>query len=170
MDVAKINELQDHFDGRGRLKQVADAIKCFTKNASVFYSYIDGWGNKKYLNIPIEPSDLLPLIQKYIDSIDKDIIALTSLRAAVFNYADLEYLVLDYKNRYPETATSYETIISRLTEAYKARLGNEEDLKRPQSYHVEVCSDWQDKIYMFTFREVDDNGVLIFTFDDIYKL
>ncbi len=170
MDVAKINELQDHFDGRGRLKQVADAIKCFTKNASIFYSYIDGWGKKRYLNIPIEPSDLLPILQKNIDAIDRDIIALTSLRAAVFNYADLEYLVLDYKRRYPETATSYETIIFRLTEAYKARLGNEEDLKRPQSYHVEVCSDWQDKIYMFTFREVDSNGVLIFTFDDIYKL
>lgn len=174
MDVAKINELQDHFDGRGRLKQVANAIKCFTKNASVFYSYIDGWGNKKCVNIPIEPSDLLPLIQRYIDSIDKDIIALTSpqpIKVLVNNYANLEYCILDYQNRYPKTATSYETITSRLSEIYNARLadGDMEELYRSQSYHIEVCSDWQDKIYMFSLLGVE-NDTAVFQFDDIYKL
>ncbi len=173
MDVAKINELQDHFDGRGRLKQVANAIKCFTKNASVFYSYIDGWGNKKCINIPIEPSDLLPLLQRYIDGIDKDIIALTTptIKVLVNNYADLEYSILDYQNRYPKTATSYETIASRLKEIYLARVegSDQDDLMRPQSYHIEVCSDWQDKIYMFSLVGVEGDTA-VFRFDDIYKL
>lgn len=69
MDKALIAELQDHFDGRGKLKKVANAIKCYTKDTSIFFSYVDGWGKKQYINIPIEPSEILPILEKYINCI-----------------------------------------------------------------------------------------------------
>lgn len=173
MDVAKINELQGHFDGRGRLKQVVDVIKCYTNTSSIFFSYTDGWGKKKYLNIPIEPFDLLPILQKYIDNIDKDIVKLTSMpvRVLIVNFAVLDPLIKDYQNRYPYTFTSYDAIVSRLAEIYAARMAdNGNDVSNPMSYHIEVCSDWQDKIYMFSFLGMDKTGTAKFQFDDIYKL
>lgn len=173
MDVAKINELQDHFDGRGRLKQVVDAIKCYTNTSSIFLSYTDGWGKKKYLNIPIEPFDLLPILQKYIDNIDKDIVKLTStpVRVLIVNSAVLDPLIKDYQSRYPSTFTSYDTIVYRLAEIYAARMAdNGNGVSNPMSYHIEVCSDWQDKIYMFSFLGMDKTGTAKFQFDDIYKL
>lgn len=173
MDIQKINELQDHFEGRGRLKQVVNAIKCYTKNASIFYSYTDGWGNKKYLNVPIEPTDLIPILQKYIDSIDKDIIASTSApdRVLVDNSSDLDQCIKDYQSRYPSTFTSYDTIASRLAETFASRMADHGNgVSDPQSYHVEVCSDWQDKIYVFSFLGIDKRGVAKFHFDDIFKL
>lgn len=173
MDLAKINELQDHFDGRGRLRQVVDAIKCYTKNASVFYTYVDGWNNKKYINIPIEPSDLLPILQKYIDSIDKDIIAMTAMpvRVLIDNSSDLDKYVEDYERRYPSTFTSWNKLSKCLTETYIARIADHGNgVSDPQSYHVEVCSDWQDKLYIFSFLGVDNTGTAHFHFDDICKL
>ena len=173
MDVAKINELQDHFDGRGRLKQVVDAIKCYTNTSSIFLSYTDGWGKKKYLNIPIEPFALLPILQKYIDNIDKDIVKLTStpVRVLIVNSTVLDPLIKDYQSRYPSTFTSYDTIVSRLAEIYAARMAdNGNGVSNPMSYHIEVCSDWQDKVYMFSFLGMDKTGTAKFQFDDIYKL
>lgn len=78
MDKALIAELQDHFDGRGKLKKVANAIRCYTKDASIFFSYVDGWGKKQYINIPIEPSEILPILEKYINNIDADIVRISS--------------------------------------------------------------------------------------------
>ncbi|MDE7159977.1 MAG: hypothetical protein K2O24_03940 [Muribaculaceae bacterium] len=173
MDVAKINELQDHFDGRGRLKQVVDAIKCYTNTSSIFLSYTDGWGKKKYLNIPIEPFDLLPILQKYIDNIDKDIVKLTSapVRVLIVNSAVLDPLIKDYQSRCPSTFTSYDTIVYRLASIYAARVADKGNgVSDPMSYHIEVCSDWQDKIYMFSFLGMDKTGTAKFQFDDIYKL
>ncbi len=126
MDVAKINELQDHFNGRGRLMQVVYAIKCYSKDSSIFFSCIDGWGKKKYINIPIEPSDLLPILQKYIDSIDKDIIAMTAMpvRVLIDNSAELDKYVKDYERRYPSTFTSWNKIENCLAETYAARIAD----------------------------------------------
>ena len=173
MDVAKINELQDHFDGRGRLKQVIYALKCYTKDASIFFSYTDGWGKKKYLNIPIEPSDILPILEKYVDAIDNDIMALTAMpvRVLVVKSSVLDEYIEDYQKRYPSTFTSYDTIVSRLAQAYAERIADHgNDVSRPKGYHVEVCSDWQDKIYTFSFLGIDKTGTAKFQFEEIYKL
>lgn len=173
MDLAKINELQDHFDGRGRLKQVANAIKCYTKDASFFFSYTDGWGKKKYLNIPIEPSDVLPILEKYITNIDKDILRLTSMpiRVIIDNSAVLDPYVEDYKSRYPSTYVSFDEIVTRLAKIYASRMAdNGNGVSNPQSYHIEVCSDWEDKIYVFSFLGIDKAGTAKFTFNGISKL
>ena len=173
MDVDKINELQDHFDGRGRLKQIVDAIKQYSNTASIFLSYTNGFGSKKYLNIPIELSELLPILKKHIDSIDKDILFLTSMpvRVLIVNSAVLDPLIKDYQSRYPSTFTSYDTIVHRLAEIYAARMAdNGNGVSAPMSYHIEVCSDWQDKIYMFSFLGMDKTGTAKFQFDNIYKL
>ncbi|MCM1075982.1 MAG: hypothetical protein NC411_01315 [Bacteroides sp.] len=77
MNKAQIAELQDHFDGRARLKKAANALKSYTKEASIFFSYIDGWGKKQYINIPIEPTDVLPILEKYIENIENEIINIT---------------------------------------------------------------------------------------------
>ena len=44
------------------------------------------------------------------------------------------------------------------------------DVSRPIGYHVEVCSDWQDKIYTFSFLGIDKTGTAKFQFEEIYKL
>ena len=173
MDYDKIDELQDHFDGRGRLMQVVNAISRYSNTASIFLSYTDGWQKKKYLNIPIELDELLPILLKHITNIDNDIIRLTSMpvRVLIVNSAALEPLIKDYQSRYPSTFTSYDTIVYRLAEIYATRMAdNGNDVSNPMSYHIEVCSDWQDKIYMFSFLEMDKTGTAKFQFDDIYKL
>lgn len=173
MDLAKISELQDHFDGRGRLMQVVNALQCYNKDMSIFLSYTDGWGKKKYLNVPIEPSDLLPILKKYISAIDKDIMALTAspVRVLIENSKVLDSYIKDYQSRFPSTYTSYEIIVSRLAEMYASRMADHGNgVSTPLSYHVEVCSDWQDKIYMFSFLGIDKMGTAKFQLDDIYKL
>lgn len=168
MDKALIIELQDHFDGRGKLKKVADAIKCYPKDASVFYSYVDGWGKKQYLNVPIEPSEILPILEKYIDNIDADIvrIASPSLKAVIENSNEIERYVSDYKQRFPETYTCLDSILSTLVKAYQERRQNGDG---EYDYHIPVCSDWQDKIYSFSLSGECDETVY-FRYDGIYKL
>lgn len=173
MDYDKIDELQAQFDGRGRLIQIVNAISLYSNSASIFLSYTDGWQKKKYLNIPIELDELLPILLKHITNIDNDIIRLTSMpvRVIIENSAALDPLIKDYQSRYPYTFTSYDTIVSRLAEIYTARMAdNGNDVSNPMSYHIEVCSDWQDKIYMFSFLGMDKTGTAKFQFDDIYKL
>ncbi len=168
MDNALIAELQDHFDGRGKLKKVANVIKCYSKDASIFFSYVDGWGKKQYVNIPIEPSEILPILEKYISNIEADIVRIASpaKQAAIDNPADIESFISDYKDRYPETYTSLETITTTLTQTYQERKrdGNEDD-----GYHIPVCSDWQDKLFTFSF--IGECGDMVyFQFKGIYKL
>ncbi len=174
MDIEKINELQDHFDGRGRLMQLANAIHSHQNtDAPIFLSYTDGWGKKRYLNVPIEPSDVLPILEKYINNIDRDIIKSTSMpvRVLIDNSAVLDPYVEDYKSRYPSTYTSFDEIIARLAEIYASRMAdNGNGVSNPQSYHIEVCSDWEDKIYMFSFLGIDKTGTAKFTFNGIFKL
>lgn len=168
MDKALIAELQDHFDGRGKLKKVANAIKCYTKDTSIFFSYIDGWGKKQYINIPIEPSEILPILEKYINNIDADIVRISSStkQAVIDNLADIESYISDYKQRYPETYTSLETIISTLTQVYQTR---KQDGSGDNAYHIPVCSDWQDKL--FTFSLIGECGETVyFQYEGIYKL
>lgn len=168
MDKALITELQDHFDGRGKLKKVANAIKCYTKDASIFFSYVDGWGKKQYVNIPIEPSEILPILEKYINNIDADIVRIASptKQAVIDNLADIESYISDYKQRYPETYTSIEAITTALAQAYQERKQNG---SVDDGYHVPVCSDWQDKL--FTFLLIGEcNDTVYFQFEGIYKL
>lgn len=168
MDKALITELQDHFDGRGRLKKVANAIRCYPKDSSIFFSYVDGWGKKQYVNIPVEPSEILPILEKYIDNIDADIMRIASpaLQVVIDDLEELERYVLDYKKRYPETYTSLEAITSTLAQAYQERNGdgnNEND-----GYHIPVCSDWQDKV--FAFSPIGEcNDMVYFKYEGIYK-
>lgn len=168
MDKALISELQDHFDGRSKLKKVANAITCYTKNASIFFSYVDGWGKKQYVNIPIEPSEILPILEKYINNIDADIVRIASptKQAVIDNLADIESYISDYKHRYPETYTGLEPIANTLAQAYQERKqnGSEDD-----GYHIPVCSDWQDKLYTFSLIG-ECNDIIYFRYDGIYKL
>lgn len=169
MDKALITELQDHFDGRGRLKKVANAIRCYSKDSSIFFSYVDGWGKKQYVNIPIEPSEILPILEKYIDNIDADIMRIASpaLQAVIDNPEELEPYVLDYKKRYPETYTTLEAITSTLAQAYQERKRDGDD--ENDGYHIPVCSDWQDKL--FTFSLIGEcNDMVYFKYEGIYKL
>lgn len=168
MDKALIAELQDHFEGRGKLKKVANAIKYYSKDSSIFFSYVDGWGKKQYVNIPIEPSEILPILEKYIDNIDADIVRIASptQQAVIDNLADMEGYISDYKQRYPQTHTSIETITTTLAKAYQERKqsGSVDD-----GYHIPVCSDWQDKL--FTFSLIGEcNDMVYFQFEGIYKL
>lgn len=168
----QIYELQGHFDGRSRLQKVANAIKHQTNNASIFYSYTDGWGKKQYVNIPIEPDEILPIIEKYIDNIEKDIIKITTpdIEVIIVNETQLINSVEDYKSRYPSTYTSLEKLKDRLKDTYLSRL--EEvgcQFSIEDDYHIEVCSDWQDKIYVFELVSAD-NDCIQFEFKHIFKL
>lgn len=175
MDEALITELQDHFDGRSRLNKVVDAIKIYTKDASIFYSYVDGWGKKHYLNIPIEPDEILPILETYIKNIDKDIIKiaappqLPSVNNAIIvdNAPVINSKVNEYKTSFPTTYTNCNKIRQILSETLQYR--QSEGLDLSDSYQIPVCSDWEDKLYLFSFIGVED-GVAFFHFDDIVKI
>lgn len=172
MNPTVINDLQDHFDGRSRLRKASTAIKCYTQKASLFFSYIDGWGKKQYVNIPIEPSDLLPILDNYITKIDEDIMKQISksdlLKVTIDNLSALTSYIEGYKNSFPSTFTSLDDIVSRLERSYKDRL-DDDRYSGEEDYHIEVCSDWQDKIYVFSCEGRDDES-LYFKFKGIVKL
>jgi len=172
MNEELITELQDHFDGRGRLKKVVNAIKCYTKDASMFYSYVDGFGKKQYLNIPIEPDEILPILEKYIKNIDKDIIEIatsaTSVNAIIIdNASDINSKVEWYRKSFPDTFTGYDDIRNILLETLHYRQSNGDDLEL--SFQIPVCSDWEDKLYLFSFIGTKD-CVAYFHFNDIVKV
>lgn len=155
MNREQINELQDHFDGRSRLKKAIYALKCYPKGASIYYSYVDGWNNKKNVNIPIEPSDLIPILEKYVEAIDNDIVKLTFeedlLKVCVQNGEEVEALVEGYKQQYPETFIYYQQVLELLKEAYVDRAYGEDSQgdATAEDYHVQILSDWEDKVYVF---------------------
>ena len=168
---AQIYELQGHFDARSRLQKVAHAIKCYTNDASFFYSCVDGWGKKQYVNIPIEPEDIMPIIETYINNIEQDIIKLTTppeLEVRIENEADLIPSIDDYKRRYPDTYTSLQTIHEKLKSTFYDRM-EEAEKYEGADYHIAVCSDWQDKIYVFELLYQTDNYIH-FKFKEIFKL
>lgn len=166
---ALITELQDCFNGRARLQEAAMAIKIYTKDASLFYSCVDGWGKKKYINIPIDPTDLLPLLNKYIGRIDKEIMKISGrVEVIIQNFADVKPFIEDYKIRYPSTFTSEEKIYQTLEEAViERRKGNPHLVS--EDYHIEVCSDWDNKIYVFSVISETFNQVT-FQFKEICKV
>lgn len=169
---AQISELQGHFDGRSKLQSLVTAMKCYTKDASFFFAYKDGWGNKKYINIPIEPEDIMPIIEKQIESIDNDIIELTTspedIEVIIMNGEQLESSIADYKSRYPDTYTSLAKIRETLRQSFMCRL-EDGQVNEASDYHIEVCSDWQDKIYVIEFLNQTDE-YLQFEFKGIFKL
>lgn len=172
METALINELQGHFDGRGRLKRAVQAIKCYTNGSSFFYAYTDGFGNKRNINLPIEPEDIVPILERYIENIDKDITQIAHdsnpLVASVINLDELTHAINDYQCRYPSTFTSLETIYNRLVNSYTDRK-NDDRFDDMDEYHIEVCSDWQDKLYVFNFCG-QKNETLLFQLKGIYKI
>ncbi len=178
MDEALIIELQGHFDGRSRLKKVADAIKCYTKDASIYYSYVDGWGNKRNINIPIEPEEILPILENYIKNIEKDIIKIAapppppipSVNNALIidNASEINSKVEEYKISFPDTYTSCNEIRRILHESMEYRATNGLELT-DSSFQIPVASDWEDKLYLFSFIGIDD-GVALFHFDGIAKI
>lgn len=172
MDSTVINDLQDHFDGRSKLKKAFMAINGYTKDASILFAYIDGWGKKQYINIPIEPSELLPIIDNYINRIDEDIIKqikeTAPLKVVIINLSELTSYIEGYQRDFPSTFTSLDDIISRLERSYRYRM-DDDRYEGEEDYHIEVCSDWQDKIYVFSLNgRVDD--VIYFQFKGIQKL
>lgn len=156
------------------------AIKCYANanDASIFFSYTDGWNNKKYVNIPIEPEDLLPLLEKQIESIDREILNISreqspksmNFNIVITNEAELLRYIEDYKTRYPSTFTSLETLKERLNETFRMRLNDGgKEVELYEDYHIEVCSDWRDKIYVLEFQD-ENNGEVQFLFKEIFKL
>lgn len=176
MNKELISELQSFFDGRSKLNYAAMAIKCYTQKSTLFYACVDGFGNKRTINIPIEPTDLLPIIERYLDNIDKEIINISSISAMpvdynviIEEYNKLKEYICDYERRYPETFTSYYAITKEISEQYKARMLDMEDPGSEQAdYLIPVCSDWEDKVYLFNFDKIDDATIHV-TFNGIYK-
>lgn len=177
LSKAQIHELQGIFDERSKLHNVAMTIKCNTKDSSFFFAYKDGNGNKKYLNLPIKPQDILTIIDKQIDNIEKDIIEKTTMsediEIIIMNEAKLESSIADYKSRYPTTYTRLATIRERLKASFISRLEDKDEqngqMDITDDYHIEVCSDWQDKIYVFEFLN-KTNEYIQFEYKHIYKL
>jgi len=170
MDKVLISELQDHFDCRGKLKKVAIALKCYSKEASLFFSYVDGFGKKQYINIPIEPTDILPILEKYIENIDKDILEIASIEKTIkidiLGQTELCGYISDYRKLYPNTYTNLDVIKSVLLKGLQSRMKSG-DVSR--DYSVKVCSDWDDKVYTFLL-DGERNGITYFKFDGIFKL
>lgn len=174
MDKAAIIDLQTYFDGRAKLNNASIAIKSYShKNASLFFGYVDGFNNKRTINIPIAPTDILPILENYIDNIDKEIINIANggeepeelYEAVIENEDELVQYITDYANRYPNTFTSLESIKNRLSKSFLER----EDCYKEDDYHIEVCSDWQNKIYVFAFAATVADTIY-FKFEEIYKL
>ncbi len=151
-----IYTLQDHFNARGRIANAMLAIKTYTKDSSYFYSCKDGWGNKKCINLPLEAEDILPILQKYIDNIDKDIIY-SSIEAEINSEEDLTKYVELYKQSNPKTYANIEILKHHLRKMYADRMiandnhDDEEDdeVARKEPYRIQVCSDINDKFYEF---------------------
>lgn len=116
-----IYALQDHFTARARLVEAMTAIKCYTKGASYFYSCKDGWDNKKYVNLPIESEDILPILQKYIDNIDKDIIY-SSIEANIDSEEDLIQCAKECKHDVADSGAYIDSVKSQLKKAYAHRV------------------------------------------------
>ena len=145
------------------------AIKIYTKDASLFYSCVDGWGKKKYINIPIDPNDLLPLLDKYIGRIDKEIIRISGrVEVIIQNFADVKPYIDDYMRRYPSTYISEDKIYKTLEDAVIGRR-QEHPHMVCEDYHIEVCSDWEDKVYVFSVISETLNQV-VFQFKEICKV
>ncbi len=168
---AQIYELQSHFDERSKLHNIGMTIKCNAKESSFFFAYKDNFGNKKYLNLPIEQEEILAIFQKRIDNIEKDIIELTTtpedIEVIIMNGEKLDAFIADYKSRYPDTYTSLAKIRETLRKSFIGRL--EDGQGTADDYHIEVCSDWEDKIYVFEFLNKADE-YLQFEFKEIFKL
>lgn len=179
MNQETIVDLQSYFDGRSRLNKVITAIKLYsndTNNPSLFYAYVDGFKNKRTVNVPIDPADLLPILEKYVRNIENEIMGIANksseleedqneYEVIIENENDLANYITDYANRYPETYISLESIKKRLSKAFSERT----DPDIANDYHIEVCSDWQDKIYVFSFR-LTVAYTIYFKFEEIYKL
>lgn len=179
MTKAEINELQSYFDGRRKLYNALNAIKCYSKDSSsFFFNYTDGFQNKRNINIPLEADDIISVIEKYIDNIDKQIMEISKpeieplpLTVYIDNHEELLKHIRDYESRYPDTYMSLSQIMKRLEEMYEARKTSNDEIpiSIAEDYHIEVCSDWQDKIYVFSF--IEEGSVYIsFHFETIYKL
>lgn len=172
---AQISELQDHYDGRGRLCKIANAIKCYTNTVSFYVSYTDGWGNKKNLNMPIEPEVILDILRKDVRVIDEDIarimatFAIKEYKVKIVNVEDVQPSIEDYKSRHPETYTSLEKLYEELQKVLNARIADPSDVAVDADYHIEVCSDWKDKIYVFEYLSCAA-GVVNLRFREIFKL
>lgn len=169
-----IQELQDFFDGRGRLNKCKVAMKCYTKNASIFYAYVDGWGKKQYINIPIEVDDILPIIDKYIANIDIEIGNVvgggpaTPVRVEIDNLDDLLYKIDGYREEFP-TYTSLSEILTTLADSIRYRLGECPDDVISADYHIPVCSDWDNKLYVFKMKWLQEDVYHMF-FSEIAKI
>ena len=151
-----IAELQDHFTERGRLTNAKMAIKCYTQDASFFFSYKDGWGNKKYINLPFTPEDVLPILQKYINNIEKDIIY-SSIEIEIDSEDELTQSIDEHKKSYPKTYTSLDSVKDNLKKIYAHRViineykddDEEFSIGSKAPYNIPVSSDSKDKCYQF---------------------
>ena len=168
---AQIYELQGHFDERSKLHNIVMAIKCNAKESSFFFAYKDNFDNKKYLNIPIRPEYIIAIVEKQIDNIESEIIELTTtpedIEVVIMNGERLETSIADYKSRYPDTYTGLAKIRKTLRRSFMSRFIDGQDTSA--DYHIEVCSDWQDKIYVFEFLNKTDE-YLQFKYKEIFKL
>lgn len=172
----QIFELQTHFDSRSKFKNIVNTIQCNRLDSSIFFSYKDRQGNKKYINLPIAPSEIIEMFKQRIDDTEKRIIELTQkeedIDVVIMNEAHLEKYVEDYRTRYPFTHTSLEDIRETLRNAFFRRREDKhsaEHIPTTDDYHVEVCTDWQDKLYVFQLLTQTDE-YLQFEFKEIYKL
>lgn len=74
-----------------------------------------------------------------------------------------EYLN-DYSNRYPGTYTTLTDIKRALLKGYQSRKKEDSDL----DYHIAVCSNWENKVYVFTYHG-SSYGKVYFKFEEVVK-
>lgn len=150
-----ISELQNHFTERGRLVDAKNAIKSYSNDSSFFFSYKDGWGNKKYINLPFTSDDVLPILQRYIDNIERDIIY-SSVDVEIDSENHLMNILCENNGNIPDRFVACDYIKSELKKAYAYRvivsgtaednLGDENYQDKP--YHIKRF-DHSDNVYEF---------------------
>lgn len=86
------------------------------------------------------------------------------------NLLDLLPYIEDYRDRYPKTYTSLSEILRKLGDSYLYRQGDPRYEDHDYDYHIEVCSDWEDKVYVFSAEYVIESYGIIFHFKEIFKL
>lgn len=175
MKFNPIPELQKLFDQRRRIDDALMAMKCYPEKSSVFFSYTDGWKNKKYANLPIPLDELKSILGKQIDTLNKEIERVIAESqddtkfVVISNENELIAQVNDYRTRYPHTYTDLDTIRERIAEIFKKTDHEDSDHDGlGNNYQIEVCSDWQDKV--FCFKDIDaTDDVITVEFTGIVK-
>lgn len=66
-----------------------------------------------------------------------------------YTEADLKSDIIDYKDKYLSTYTSFGDIVRKIGDVFKIHYFDNGFDCPQDDIHIPVCSDWQDKLYVF---------------------